>query len=238
MIVKMSDPVLVDGEVTTLAALADAGRLIFREVEVTCRKQPADYGLIAEICRAVYPDVCGGMYAPDELRDAGETRPMVIDARPAAERTVQPMEPVQPRDAVVVPEPEMLSYLGPPEHAIAGDRAADLPGRMDVSVASSSGEQWYTATRLDGGIGWACTCRAGETTKRGKPSPCSHAKRAELKLAQWMMGEQWHTVRRQCSPDGHIGDPLDWDTFAREDLDEAISLWHAWRESAGASASV
>ena len=39
MIVKMSDPVLVDGEVTTLAALADAGRLIFREVEVTCRKR-------------------------------------------------------------------------------------------------------------------------------------------------------------------------------------------------------
>ena len=42
MIVKMSDPVLVDGEVTTLAALADAGRLIFREVEVTCRKRLGD----------------------------------------------------------------------------------------------------------------------------------------------------------------------------------------------------
>lgn len=36
---RLSDPVLVDGVVTTIAELATAGQIVFRCVEVTCRKR-------------------------------------------------------------------------------------------------------------------------------------------------------------------------------------------------------
>ena len=39
---KMSDPVLVDSEVTTIARLADEGRITFRAVTVTCRKRQGE----------------------------------------------------------------------------------------------------------------------------------------------------------------------------------------------------
>lgn len=38
-VVKMNAPVLLDGEVTTIAQLADAGRIEFQQVEVTGRKR-------------------------------------------------------------------------------------------------------------------------------------------------------------------------------------------------------
>lgn len=41
-VLKLSDPVFVDGEVTTIARLADEGRIKFVEAERVCRKRQGE----------------------------------------------------------------------------------------------------------------------------------------------------------------------------------------------------
>ena len=181
---------------------------------------------VTAICRAVYPDVCGGLYDPDELEPTAPTTPAVIDARPQNDRHAQVIDPVRPREPVgpVPQSTPALAYLSDAESALyRASGASGLPDVMAIRVRSSSGPGDYECQRLATGVGWHCTCEKGVHTKTGEHSECKHTRRAELRLAAFFMGAKWAVVSAQCGGE--------WDTMPDNSTAEAVDMWRVWRDA-------
>ena len=183
---------------------------------------------VTAICRAVYPDVCGGMYDPDELRDIAPPDVITVQAVHAPPRVEREQSIAPEPRAAARPTPRPLPYLSDDERNLL-DRldptdVDSLPSDTlvaEVRSESTPGATWLCHRFGDGSGRWHCTCPHGTHTADEEHSACHHTARAELRLASLLMGPRWETIAL------HSGG--DWESIHKGRLDEAGDMWRAWR---------
>jgi len=163
----------------------------------------------------------------DDGHDAGKHRQRREERRERRHPREHPAIQPEPKHE----KPSRPVWMSEAEARILGDRAANAPGAMGYSIPSSTdAEKTYHTHRIEGGGGWTCTCRAGETTKRGEPVRCRHALASELQLYQMFMGPRWKTVALQYGGAENAA----WSEIAPgnklANMTEAVDLCHAWRD--------
>jgi len=187
-----------------------------------------------------------GIAPEDDDGEAASGRGPQQQQRQAQPRAAQPTEPTQPKDerakllsvfngfGISKHEADIIlarNDLGPLDDgdldAIRGAWAkisGQLRSISRTKIQSSGGSHQYELQRIRPGA-WSCNCTAGSHTKRGEPSPCNHAKRAELRLFEGLMGSRFVTVAQE-----HGG------THAQipgDQLDAALALCTSWLKGQG-----